>query len=111
MKYYPRIHEEHLKQIYTGTGDSRVRCHAWLRALKILGIEHDHKVDYRYSMCTENDLTGYSSQDDPYRFDRIVFSEWIREDEEKFQSRLEMCRKRKGLVYPPLEHQGLEQVP
>ncbi|KAL6913601.1 hypothetical protein FSST1_011361 [Fusarium sambucinum] len=106
LSYDPRICEEHLKQISTGPKDPRMEFHGWFSVLDQLGIKHDHKVDYRYGMCHED----YSSKG---RFgqDRDAAAEWVRKDEESFQSNMKEKCNTKGLKYPPPESQSLEQVP
>ncbi|OBS21523.1 hypothetical protein FPOA_07860 [Fusarium poae] len=106
LPYDPRLCEEHLKQIFTGPRDPRMQFHAWFRVLGLLGIKHDHKVDYRYGMCHQNHSRGAQ-----FGQDRNAAAEWVRKDEERFQSSLKTFCEVDGRYYSSPESQGLEEVP
>ncbi|RGP68900.1 hypothetical protein FSPOR_5106 [Fusarium sporotrichioides] len=107
LLYDPRLCKEHLKQTYRGPMDPRNEFHAWFTVLELLGIKHDHKVDYRYGMC--HGEGEYSK--DRFEQNRDAAAEWIRKDEWHFQSSLQRTWKINRLHYPPPESQDLEKVP
>ncbi|KPA40155.1 hypothetical protein FLAG1_06972 [Fusarium langsethiae] len=77
LLYDPRLCKEHLKQTYRGPMDLRNEFHAWFTVLELLGIKHDHKVDYRYGMC--HGEGEYS--EGRFEQNRDAAAEWIRKDE------------------------------
>jgi hypothetical protein len=87
-----------------------MQFHVWFRTLKALGIKHNHKVAYQFGICTETD-SRHDAHQGPYTNDRDLAAEWFRENEQVFQSRMQEKFMRKGMKYPPLEQQCLEQAP
>ncbi|RBR21439.1 uncharacterized protein FIESC28_04976 [Fusarium coffeatum] len=106
----PRLGDEHLKRIFTGPYDPRMHFHEWFRTLKALGIKHNHKVAYQFGMCIETD-SRHDVHQGLYTNDRDAAAEWVRENEQRFQSMMREKFTREGMEYPPLEDQGLEQAP
>lgn len=107
----PRLGDEHLKRILTGPHDPRMQFHEWFRTLKALGTRHNHKVAYQFGMCTESDYSSDAVYEGPYTNDRDAVAEWVRENEQRFQTRMREKFTREGMEYPTLEDQGLEQAP
>ncbi|KAJ4113276.1 hypothetical protein NW768_011555 [Fusarium equiseti] len=107
----PRLGDEHLGRVFTGPYDPRMHFHEWFRTLKALGIKHNHKVAYQFGMCTESDYSSDDVYEGPYTNDRDTAAEWVRENEQKFQSRMREKFAREDMQYPPLEDQSLEQAP
>ncbi|CAG7563823.1 unnamed protein product [Fusarium equiseti] len=117
LQYDPRLEEEHLMRVYTGEYDTREGFSEFKKLLTELDVIHNHDVDYRLGLCSrgwENDL--------PHGTDRVAAAEWLRKDEEAFESRLQVMKQRaedieryRGRQLPPGHYshydQHLDQVP
>jgi len=111
LPYDPRLGEEHLKSVYPGLYDPRYGFREWHRLLTELDIKHNHKVDYRLALCSRGHR--YSS---PQGTDRAAAAEWIRKEEEMFESKVQEWNqttedRKKYLGLDSFDGQHLERVP
>ncbi|KAF5677539.1 hypothetical protein FHETE_1590 [Fusarium heterosporum] len=75
----PRIDRQHLKRVYTGKGDPKWWFYTWFRLLMLLGVEHSHKVDYRFA--------AYHSTGERIH-NRESAAKWVRSEDEKFTTKV-----------------------
>ncbi|KAI1069852.1 hypothetical protein LB507_007912 [Fusarium sp. FIESC RH6] len=89
LPYDPRLEEKHLMSVYTGEFDAREGFREFRKLLTELDVIHDHVVDYRFGLCSrgwDNSL--------PHGTDRVAAAEWLRKQEETFESILQDSKQR-----------------
>ncbi|CAG7563822.1 unnamed protein product [Fusarium equiseti] len=111
LPFDPRLGDKHLKRISTGPHDPRPEFHEWFRTLQALGVQHHHKVNYQFGICTETDSGRDVQKRGPYTNDRDAAAKWFYQNEQGFQSKWQERFAREGMEYPPIEEQGLEHAP
>ncbi|RBR21438.1 uncharacterized protein FIESC28_04975 [Fusarium coffeatum] len=116
LQYDPRLEEEHLMSVYTGEYDARVGFSEFEELLTELDVTHNHEVDYRMGLCSRGWQDGL-----PHGTDRVAAAEWLRKDEEAFESKLQYLKqtnedyeRSRGRKLPPNYgnyDQHLDEVP
>ncbi|KAJ4113277.1 hypothetical protein NW768_011556 [Fusarium equiseti] len=112
LPYDPRLGEEHLKTVYTGLYDARMEFSEFEKMLTKLDVKRNHKVEYRLALCSR----GYRFKSYPPGTDRAAAAEWIRKEEEMFESKVQEWKQTtEGRENCPgdgsFDDQHLERVP
>jgi hypothetical protein len=111
LPYDPRLGEEHLKSVYTGIAWSKDELAKWNKLLDIHDVKHNHKVDCRLGLSGRSFDRG-SREGAPDGSDRTAATQWIRDDEKRFESKLqELVQENKDGDHSIPGKQDLERVP
>lgn len=73
-----RLNDQDLKEVFTHNKDVRELFYRWFRFLVLLGVQHSHKVDYRFGICRH----GYETS---YIRDQNAALEWVQRHTESLK--------------------------
>ncbi|KAF4963603.1 hypothetical protein FSARC_8388 [Fusarium sarcochroum] len=80
-----RLNKDSLKAVYLGSWDPRELFYRWFRFLALLGVQHNHKIDYRVGICRK----GFEIR--PVS-DRNRAVEWLQDEHRKLKGQLQFLR-------------------